>query len=164
MSRTEALWIFAPWGLLVIFLLVFTAFRQKATDYAQAQAFKAGLPWWVGFVEQIVALAWGFVWAVSIWKLYSLLSGVSMAPGSSTAEMVFVVLGIGLIIVPLALLCANIVCWAIPPLRKANQRAFRGKNVSFGSLNFGLIKGALISLPVGIAALIVAAINPWFHW
>jgi len=164
MSRGEILWIVAPWGVLLVLLLVVTQYRQKTEDYADGQAFKAALPWWVGFVEQIVALAWGFAWAVSIWKLYSLLLGRSPAGSSSVAEEVFVVLGIGLIIVPLALLCANAVSWVVPPLRHANQRAFRGTHVSFGSLNMGLIKGALVSLPVGIAALVVAAIQPWANW
>lgn len=161
MSRAEIVWIVAPWGALLVLLLAFTQYRQKTEDYTEAQAFKTALAGWVGLIERIVALAWAFAWGVSIWKLYSLFLGHSPAGDSSTAGKLFVVVGIGIIIVPLALLCANAVSWAIPPLRHANQRAFRGKNVSFGSLNLGLIKGALVSLPVGVAALIVAAIRPW---
>lgn len=162
MSPAEVMWLVLPWSAVVLGLFLFARKRQKTVDYAEGQAFKAALPWWVGTVERLVALAWAYVLVVSTWKIYSLLLGRSpTAVSSGTAEKVFVVLGIGLIIVPLALLCANVVSWIVPPLRHANEQAFRGKSISFRSLNMGLIKGALISVPAGLLALVIAAIQPW---
>ena len=162
MSAVEVMWFVVPWSAVVVALLLFARKRQKTIDYAEGQAFKAALPWWVGTIERLVALASAYALAVGTWKIYSLLLGhAPTAVSSTTAEKVFVVLGIGLIIAPLALLCANAVSWIVPPFRHANEQEFRGNSVSFRSLNMGLIKGALISVPAGLLALIIAAIQPW---
>lgn len=162
MSAAEVMWIVLPWSAVVLALLLFARKRQKTLDYSEGQAFKAALPWWVGTIERLVAFAWAYALAVSTWKTYCLILGHSPAAVSSAAtDKVFVVLGIGLIIIPLALLCANAVSWIVPPLRHANEQAFRGKNVSFRSLNIGLMKGAFVSVGAGLLALIIAAIQPW---
>jgi hypothetical protein len=156
------MWIVLPWSAVVLALLLFARKRQKTLEYSEEQAFKAELPWWVGTIERLVAIAWEYVLAVSTWRIYSLILGHSPAAVSSTtADKVFVVLGIGLIIIPLALLCANAVSWIVPPLRHTNEQAFRSKNVSFRSLNIGLMKGALVSVGAGILFLSVAAFQPW---
>ncbi len=162
MSPVEVMWIVLPWSAVVLALLLFSRKRQKTLDYSEEQAFKAALPWWVGTTERLVAIAWAYALAVSTWRIYSLILGHSPAAVSSTtADKVFVVLGIGFIIIPSALLCANAISWIVPPLRRANEQAFRGKDVSFRSLNVGLMKGALVSVAAGLLALVIAAIQPW---
>jgi hypothetical protein len=110
----------------------------------------------------LVALICAALFAVGVWRVYFAVSGDTPPAGPITSPgPMYVVFGIGGIILPLALLCANAVSWLVPPLRNANLRAFQGKGVSFKSMNIGLIKFALVSLPAGLLALLVAAIQPW---
>jgi len=95
-------------------------------------------------------------------KLFELLLGPSRAAATQTgASAIYLMIGIGGIILPLGFLSANLLSWTIPALRHANERAFRGHQVSFTSANVGLIKFAYVSVPVGIVALFIAAIEPW---
>jgi hypothetical protein len=143
-------------------LLLFMRKRRRTVDYAEGQALKAALPWWVGTLERLVALICAAVFGVGVWKFYFAVSGDSPPAGPITSPgPVYVIFGIGAIILPLALLCANAVSWVFPPLRDANLRAFRGNGVTFRSMNVGLIKFALVSVPAGLLALLVAAIQPW---
>ena len=77
------------------------------------------------------------------------------------ATVVFSLAGAALIALPLSMLAANCVSWILPPVRAANLRAMDGLNVSFGDLNRGLILFACVSVPVGVADLVVAVFEPW---
>lgn len=157
-----AMWLALPFIAAIAALLLFMRRRQKTVDYAEGQAFKAALPWWVGSIERFVALAWLWLFAVGAWKICILVTGAPPPPGPlNSPGPVYVILGIGAIILPLALLCANVVSWIIPPLRNANQRAFRGKGLSFKTLNQGLLKFAFLSALAGAALIGVAAMRPW---
>jgi hypothetical protein len=161
MSIGNALWLL-PWVAVFAALLVFKRKRDRTADYGEVQAFQAALPWWVGTAELLVALVWGGLFSVGVWKIYSRVWGEYPLPDVITSPgPIYVMLGLGAIILPLALLCANTVSWVIPPLRTANRRAFRGKKVSFSSMNLGLVKFAFVSVPTGLLALLVAAIQPW---
>src|SRR5579864_5409617 len=128
-------WLILPLAAPLAALLLFMRKRQRTVDYAEVQAFKAALPWWVGTIERFVALGWGCLFSVGAWKIYVLVSGGPPPPGPiASPGPVYVVLGIGAIILPLALLCANVVSWIVPPLRNANERAFRGKGLSFKTI------------------------------
>jgi len=156
------LWLALPWIAALAALLLFMRKRQRTVDYAEGQAFKAALPWWVGTIERLVALASGCLFAVGAWKICILVAGAPPSTGPiNSPGPIYVILGIGAIILPLALLCANGVSWIVPPLRNANQRAFRGKGLSFKTINRGLIKFASISALAGLALIGVAAIQPW---
>ena len=162
MSVADFLWIILPVAAALAALLLFARKRRRTSDYAEGQAFRAALPWWVGTIERVVALACAFLFAVGTWKIYLLLSGDTPSPGPiSQPGPVYVVLGIGLIILPLALLCANVVSWVVPPLRSANQRAFRGSGLSFRRLNLGLMKASLVFVSAGLVLLVIAASKPW---
>jgi hypothetical protein len=161
MSVTEALWVFAPLVSAVVALLLFARKRRRTADYAKGRAFKAALPWWVGTIERLVALACASVFAVGAWKVCVVLAGPPSPDPITSPGPFYVIVGIGAIILPLALLCANVVSWIVPPLRSANERAFRGNGASFRSLNQGLIKGALASASAGLILIGVAAIKPW---
>ena len=156
------LWLALPWIVVLPALLLFMRKRQRTIDYAEGQAFKAALPWWVGIIERFVALAWATLFAVGAWKIYVLVTGASPPSGPiASPGPIYVVFGTGAIILPLALLSANAVSWIVPPLRNANQLAFRGKGLSFKRINRGLIKAALVSAVVGLALIGVATIKPW---
>lgn len=156
------LWLALPWIAAMSALLLFMRKRQRTVDYAEGQAFKAALPPWVGAIERLVALAWAFLFAIGAWKVYILVSDAPPRPGPiNSPGPIYVILGIGAIILPLSLLCANGVSWIVPPLRNANRRAFRGKGLSFKTLNQGLIKFALVSATAGFALIGVAAVQPW---
>ena len=155
----HALWIFVPFVTAIGALLLFARKRQRTADYADGKAFKAALPWWVGTVERLVALATLF--AVGAWKVCVLLAGAPPQGPITSPGPVYVIVGIGAIILPLSLLCANVVTWLVPPLRDANQRAFRGNGVSFRSLNEALIKGAFVSALAGLILIGIAIIKPW---
>jgi hypothetical protein len=154
------LWLILPFAPLVA-LLLFMRKRRRTVDYAEGQAFKAALPWWVGTIERFVVLGWGCLFSIAAWKIAVLVSGPP-PPGPITSPgPIYVVLGIGAIILPLAFLCANAVSWIVPPLRNANERAFRGKDLSFKTINQGLIKFGLVSALAGLALVGIAAAKPW---
>lgn len=157
-----ALWVALPLIAPLAALILLMRKRRKTVDYAEGQAFKAALPPWVATVERFVALAWGSLFAFGAWKICILITGAPPPPGSiSSPGPIYVILGIGAIILPLAFLCANVFSWIVPPLRNANQRGFRGKSISFKTMNQGLIKFALVSALVGVALIGVAATQPW---
>src|SRR5690242_1221396 len=104
MSFANTLWIFAPLIAVIAGLLLFMRKRQRTADYAEVQAFKAALPWWVGTIERFVALGWGTLFTILAYEIYFRVSGDSPSPAPiSSPGPVFVILGIGAIILPLAL-------------------------------------------------------------
>jgi len=153
-------------GLLVVPLVALIWFmrrRRRTVDYAESRTVKTRLPWWVKNVETLLLLAFGYLWTVAGFGLYALFCGNRSAAHAPLvgASAVYVVVGLGFILLPLAMLSANAASWTIPILRKANQQAFSGTQVSFKSANIGLIRFALVSVPFGLAALLIAAIEPW---
>ena len=161
MPVVEVFWIFLPLVAAIVALYLFARKRQKTVDYAEGQAFKAALPSWVGTIERLVALAWGSLFAVCAWKICVSLGGRPPPGPISSPGPIYIILGIGAIILPLAFLCANVVSWIVPPLRNANQRAFRGKGLSFKTMNQGLIRFASVSALAGFVLIGIAATKPW---
>ena len=163
MPAAQTVWII---GLIVPPLLVLFGLmrmRRRTVDYAESIAVKTRLPWWVKNIETLLVLAFGYLWATASFKFYVLLRGGNPAEQAPLvgAAAVYVVLGLGFIILPMAMLSANAASWIIPFLRNANREAFRGTHVSFKSANFGLIKFTSVSVPFGMATLLIAAIEPW---
>ena len=62
---------------------------------------------------------------------------------------------------PVGALMANLMSWLWPPLRQANEAAMQGTQVSFTTANYGLVQFAIVSVPVGLLAVAVAAFAPW---
>src|SRR5207247_7512898 len=125
MSSAETVWTIVPLVAALAALLLFVRKRRTTVDYAETRAFKAALPWWVGSIERLVALAWAYLLAVATWKIYVVLLGHSRSTASfSTAGKLYVVLGIVAIVLPLALLCATGASGLISPLGAARDRAF----------------------------------------
>ena len=150
-----------PLSAVLVGMNFFMKGRRKTKDYAESAASKASLPWWVKNIELLVAIAAAYILATATFKLYAFLLGSSPFKTLSGPSAVYVVMGIGSIILPAALLVANAFSWAFPVLRRANERAFRGHQVSFGTANLGLIKFAMVSVPIGVIALWAAAVQPW---
>lgn len=161
MSLAEFVWIFAPLVTCGAALFFFARKRRTTIDFAQARAFKAAVPWWVGTVERLVALVCASLLAIGAWEICERLLGLPPPGPITSPRAIYVLLGIGAIILPLALLCANLVSWIVRPLRSANQRALHGNGLSFGTLNLGLLKFALVCASVGLLLIGIAAVRPW---
>ncbi len=162
MSVTETVWAFAPLVAALIALLTFSRNRRQTADYAESKAVKAELPGWVKLTELLSMVVFCAALAVATFKIFGLFRGFSRSADTLTnASAVYVVFGIGSLVLPLGLLAANLFSWIVPTLRQANERAFRGHQVSFEIANSGLIKFACISVPFGAVALCLAAIEPW---
>lgn len=112
--------------------------------------------------EQVSALLFCLVLAKITFKIFELSCWPSRAVGPfKGAAAVYLVIGVGGIVLPLGLLAANLLSWAVPALRRANEKAFQDHKVSFTSANIGLIKCACASGAFGMVALYIAAIEPW---
>jgi uncharacterized membrane protein YidH (DUF202 family) len=81
----------------------------------------------------------------------------------TAATAVYTVMGVFLVAIPVGALGANAISWVVPPLRRANQAAMSGSQVSFTSANRGLLLFAAASIPAGLLMLAVAALEPWAH-
>jgi len=159
MSFAQTAWVLVLLTLPLVALLLFSRKRRSTVEYADMRVAKAALPWWVKKFETLLVIAFSYLWATAIFEIFKLLGGVRAPLVGASA--VYVVLGIGFMVLPIAMLCANAASWVIPFLRSANQQSFRGTHVSFGSANAGLIKFAAVSVPFGAVALAVAALAPW---
>ena len=163
MAVREALW---AMGLLVIAFLVLTAFRRlrrRTDDYRQSAVFKKRLPFWLGQFEMIsFGLLMAAVVLIVAKAVFSLRARFGVAGGATTgAAAIYLVLGLMLIAVPVAMLAANGVSWLFPPARRANLKAMEGLSVSFWTLNRGLMLFAAATVPFGALLLVVSALEPW---
>lgn len=165
MPVIQAVWTAGLLALPLLVLLGFMRRRARTLDYTESRAVKAQLPWWVKNCETLLMLAFGYLWAAVSFKLYALLRGSQPERDMPLvgAAAFYVIIGIAFIVIPIAMLSANAVSEFIPFLRKANQKAFRGTHVSFKSANAGLLKFAAVSVPFGMMATLIAAIEPWRH-
>jgi hypothetical protein len=162
MSFAESVWSFGFLGLLLATALLFRRFRRRTADYHESRVAKGRLPSWVRVVERLVMYA-------AILGLGALVLVVfgneSRAEGGAHhlggAAAIYIALGALLIAIPLGALLANLVSWLLPPLRRANEAAMSGTQVSFLSANRGLVLFGAVSVPIGLVAVVVAAIAPW---
>lgn len=162
MPIIETIWAAAPLVVLLAALLAFSNRRKRTADYAEARAAKAELAPWVRWAELFSAVVSCFVLGKIVFGIFEILIAPSQTSETQTgASAIYVAIGIGSIVLPLGLLAANLLSWAVPALRRENERAFRGHRVSFTSANTGLIKAACVSVPVGVLACYIAAIEPW---
>jgi len=158
----ETVWAVAPLVVLLVALLAFSNRRKRTADYAESRAAKSELASWVKWVEFLSAVVVCLILGKIALGIFEILSSPSPASSTQTgASAIYVVIGIGSIVLPLGLLAANLLSWSVPTLRRENERAFRGHRVSFTSANTGLIKAACVSVPAGILAFYIAAIEPW---
>ena len=121
----------------LVALFWFMRRRRRTIGYAESGAFKSNLPWWVKNVETLLMLAFGYLWSMAGFKLFTLLKGSTVGADAPLvgAAAVYVVFGFGFIVLPIAMLSANATSWLVPFLRNANQVAFRGTQASFKSMN-----------------------------
>ena len=164
MTNAEIAWQFGTLGLLLGGLLIFKRFRRRTRDFAEAQAVKGRLPAWVGLVERINWFALTILIGAGLFQIFAAIHG-----GASRSHRIegsvagLVVIGVGLIAVPFAMVISNWISWIVPPLRAANLRAMTGPQVSFGRANLGLVQFASVSIPVGLVLLWMAVAEPWRH-
>ena len=163
MPLDQAAWGMGLLALPLVALFWFMRERRRTIDYAETKVFKASLPWWVKNIETLLMLTFGYLWATAGFRLFVLLKGSSVGVDRPLVGVaaVYVVIGLGFIVLPMAMLSANVTSWIVPFLRTANQEALQGTHVSFKSMNRGLIAFASASVPFGMVALLIAAIEPW---
>jgi hypothetical protein len=160
-SQLEVIWSFGALAALQLGLMAFKRLRRRTSDFHQSAKFKEQLPGWVRQFEfltmsaslcaSLLAVSWLFIHFVE----------PSHGRSPTGAAAVFLALGIGLISMPSALLSSNLVSWLIPPVRAANERAMEGLQVSFWSMNRGLLQFAAVSVPLGIGLLALEVVAPW---
>ena len=148
--RTMA--VFALTGVVVRWLLLrYRAWRRRSLRGREWQDYKAKLPTWVKQVEMVL---WVSLWLGLMFLWMQAARLLHAPPLNDTRSGVFLFAGLfGLL--PVAMLLANLISYAVPPLRRANLDSFEGfQTTSFTAANRSLLKvGAFITLP----ALLVAA-------
>jgi hypothetical protein len=160
-SQLEVIWSFGALVILLLGLMTFKRLRRRTSDFHQSAKFKGQLPGWVRQFEFLTMSASLFATFLAVSWLFIRFGEPSHGRSATGAAAVFLALGVGLISLPTALLSANLVSWLIPPVRAANERAMEGLQVSFWSVNRGLLQFAAVSVPLGIALLALEVVAPW---
>jgi hypothetical protein len=133
------------------FMAGYLAWRRRSPSGREWQDYKAKLPAWV---KQIELAMWASIWLALIFLWLRSARLWHAQPLNDTRFGVYLFAGLfGLL--PPAMLLANLISYAVPPLRRANLQSFEGfQTTSFAAANRGLLKvGAFFTLP----ALAVAA-------
>jgi hypothetical protein len=157
MSITEALWTYGFLGLLLLASLLFMRLRRRTEDFTQMRGVKRRLSSWAGAFEKLSLYAVVLATGGAVFRVFA-----QFHKGQVTgATAVYAVIGAFLIAIPVGALGANGISWIVPPLRRANQAAMAGAEVSFSTANRGLFLFAAVSIPVGLIALAAAALEPW---
>ncbi len=140
--------------------------RSYQADFPKRQAARQRLPWWAVLFQLTIAisglggLAMG--WLFGFEALYHIVhpsiplfeprfpSGGLMAfPGIVAAIFISVIL-------------TNVVIRLVPPVRRANEEAFRGvRSGSFRESTGSLAKGAAIVVPLCIVIALIGVWEPW---
>ena len=162
MTQSEAIWSAMLLGAIAIALFVVMRIRRRTDDYEQALTFKQRLPAWVHLCEKVIAYACILaIGAIVSWAFYKAHSAIWPGRSIKGATAIFAVIGAASIAIPVGLLCANGVSWGTPALRLANKRAMSGLDVSIDGMNRGLVLAACVSIPLGVAELVIGALEPW---
>ena len=163
MSTPEAIGSFGLLAALFLSLLVFRRARRHTNDFSQTAAFKERLPQWVKQFEAFVFCAFMVASVIGVsWLALHFGFATHGSPRSITGTVaIYFALGICLISLPIAALGANLLSWLVPPLRGANSQAMGGLQVTFWSMNRGLLYFAAIAVPIGVVFLALASVSPW---
>jgi hypothetical protein len=157
MSPVEAIWSFGLLGLLLLLCVSFMRYRRRTDDFGQMRHAKQRLSPTVRTVEKLTLYALALVTGGAIFVAFT-----HVHSGQVTgATAVYATVGAFLVAIPVGGLGANGMSWFVPPLRRANLSAMSGSNVSFASANRGLVFFAAVSIPAGLIALTIAALEPW---
>ncbi len=164
MTGAESIWVFGMLGLCLAGFTVFRRLRRRTGDYADVRAYKARLPTWVSLTERVLWWAFLIGLGTAFFRMF-LAIHASTRPGCEVegADAVFAVVGVGLLALPMAMLCANGISWLVPPMRLANLQAMGGLNQSFAKFNRGLLLAGAVMWPIGLTDLAIAAIEPWMR-
>ncbi|MCI3133787.1 hypothetical protein [Phenylobacterium aquaticum] len=157
MSLAETVWSFGFLGLLLLGIFWFRRLRSRTDDFRQTRDVKQRISSSVAIFEKVALYALALLVGGLLFRTFAIFH-----KGQVTgATAVYVVLGCSLVAIPVAALGANGISWVVPPLRRANQAAMSGSQVSFASANRGLLLVATASVPIGLIAIIVAGLEPW---
>jgi hypothetical protein len=134
----------------------YRAWRRRSQSGHEWQDYKAALPGWVKAAERLIALV---IYLAMLGLWFASISVWHRGAADDPRLGVFVVMGLFAFVAP-AFLLANVISYAIPPLRRANLAAFAGlETSSFASANLGLLKfGAVVTVP---ALLVAAGVLLW---
>ena len=160
---SEVLWVFLVLAAWVFGFQLVRHYRRKTAGYVNYQVFKARLPSWVKQLEFYCfaggLTAYGLLGAFGVTRLYHVLHPHAEATGLAA---VLTMLAVIFPAIAFAMLTANLISWMIPAARAANLQAMSGvANVSFGSLNRGLLLFALILTPVCVIQELIGLFEPW---
>jgi hypothetical protein len=82
---------------------------------------------------------------------------------NSTADGLIIVPGL-LAAIPVSFIWTNIVCWLVPPVRRANDKAFhRVPGGSFRETTGGLAKSVAVLLPICATLTLIGVFAPWLN-
>ena len=162
MTNAEAIWSFAMLGTLLLGGVVFMRLRRRTRDFQEGRSFKGRLPAWVMMIERVNWYALTLLFGLVAFRAF-LIAHETARPGHRIegADAIYAVIGIALIILPIAMISANLISWVVPPLRRANLEAMSGLHVSFAQFNRGLLLFGAVSIPLGLIDLAIAALEPW---
>lgn len=145
-------------------LMRYLRYRRKNQTGQEWQIYKAKLPTWVKTTEMMFWIAlWlpvAFACIILLNMLYSVVHPThtradGVAGGLILMSSLFAAL------VP-AMLLANVACWLLPPIRKANLAAMDGlATASFEQANMGLLKFGSVVIPVCVAVAVLGICAPW---
>lgn len=155
----DALAAIALLAIAAISLRRFHAYRRTLPIFAEWQVFKSRIPRYVRFTEMVLQIiAWVFMWLVLV--MASLVLRYRFHPNASdTPALIVLACAIGAY--PVAMLLANAVALAIPPLRRANVRAMAGlTHASLGRAMKELAMMAIVVMPVCAIAAVLGALEP----
>ncbi len=162
MTGVEAIWSLGMLGGLLLGLVIFMRIRRRTADFAEVQTYRARLPVWVSLTERVFwwALILGF--GAGAFRVFLAVHAITR-PGRQVegADAAFALMGVGLFVLPMAMLCANGISWLIPPMRSANIQAMAGLNQSYAKANRGLFLIGAVMWPIGLIDLTIAAMEPW---
>ncbi len=162
MTGVEAIWSFGMLGGLLLGLVIFVRIRRRTADFAEVQIYKARLPAWVSLTERVFRWALILAFGAAAFRAFLAVHAITR-PGRQLegADAVFAVMGVGLLVLPMAMICANGISWLNPPMRSANIQSMAGLNQSFAKANRGLFLAGAVMWPIGLIDLAIAAIEPW---
>ncbi len=160
---SEALWIFVVLAAWIAGFQLLRHFRSRTSSYANHQAFKSELAPWVKQLEfyslAIALTAYVLLGCAGIAYLYRALHPQAQLSGLAA---VLTMLAVAIPAVVLAMLTTNIISWMIPPARAANLQAMSGAgDISFASLNRGLLIFGLVVTPICVIQGLIGLFEPW---
>jgi hypothetical protein len=144
-------------------LMLFRARRRRSGAAQEWAEYKARLDTWVKQIESIVQLALflplSLALLLSAIHFHAVFHPAESSDDVSPLAISLICFSSFAIAIAPAGLAANLISWAVPSMRRANQSAMAElPGVSFRKANIGLFKFAAITMPICAAQIAVGII------